>query len=369
MGKTCRRSLFRRPWIPLLWGVFVPLCLLAAGNLQAADPSVLILDCRESKVPQDFTSQAPAVYLPTKDFDAPQSFRNGEVGSNRFDKWTRTVLKKANEQIRLRARKNEEINVYIVTAVPMVVFQQAEGAPIPSPQLVAEPLVFKVPPRASPSQPVTVESQPLTISYLPTARFTIQEQRRQGELEAGNYSTESYQTGVLFKAPTETKPESDPKVCRYYLVKYKLKCQNARVKLFFMDPFGNQQQVTTLLTGPSQNWFLTAGGSLFSADLEPGDATGNPLGLYLGLNWSPQDIDDPGPRWFMANFLDVNTTNPASGIGLAGVGVGFPKMNNFIPLSTLAVTETLFYNFNSSRFQLLTLVTYDVSDIFQFLKL
>jgi hypothetical protein len=344
--------------------------LLEAGGLWAADPSVLVLDCRQSKVPQDFTSQAPTVYLPGKDFDASQSFRNGEISPGRFDKWVKSGWKKAGGQVRLRTRKGDEIDVYIVTSVPMMVFQQPQGAPIPSPQLVTQPLIFTVPPRSGPSQALTVESQPLTISYLPTARFIIQEKRRQGELEAGNFSEESYQTGVLFKPAAGDKGEAgNERVCYFYAVKYPLKCDNGIVRLSFSDPIGNQQQVASLLTGPSQNWFLTAGGPLYSLNLNPNDTTGNPVGLYVGLNWSPKEIDDPSPRWFIANFLDVNTTNPSAGLGLVGVGIGFPKIGNFIPLSTLSVTETLFFNFNSSQFQLLTLATYDVSDIFQFLKL
>jgi hypothetical protein len=67
--------------------------------------------------------------------------------------------------------------------------------------------------------------------------------------------------------------------------------------------------------------------------------------------------------------VDVNTSNPSSAIGLVGLGMGFPKMDSFIPLSTLSVTETLVYNLNSSNFQLLTMFNYDVTDLLQFLKL
>jgi hypothetical protein len=49
--------------------------------------------------------------------------------------------------------------------------------------------------------------------------------------------------------------------------------------------------------------------------------------------------------------------------------MGFPKTSSFIPLSTLSVTEILTYNFNASKFQFLTMVNYDVTDILQLLKL
>lgn len=71
----------------------------------------------------------------------------------------------------------------------------------------------------------------------------------------------------------------------------------------------------------------------------------------------------------IVNLLDVNTTNPSAAIGLVGLGMGFPKMDSFIPLSTFSITETLVYNLSSSNFQLLTMFNYDATDLVQFLKL
>ena len=99
------------------------------------------------------------------------------------------------------------------------------------------------------------------------------------------------------------------------------------------------------------------------------DFGGNAPGLYLGLNWTPNDIFDPNARLLIVNFLDVNTSNPTSAIGLVGLGMGFPKTSQFIPLSTLSVTEVLVYNLTLSKFQFLTMINYDVTDILQLLKL
>jgi len=155
----------------------------------------------------------------------------------------------------------------------------------------------------------------------------------------------------------------------YYRQSYRLKFENSTLLLSFEDQNGNQQNVATVIAGPPENWFLTAGGPVFALDLRTNASGVNPTGLYVGLNWTPNDIFDPEGRFLIVNLLDVDTTNPASAIGLVGLGMGFPMMSDFIPLSTLSVTETLAYNLGLSRFQLLTMVTYDVTDVLQFLKL
>jgi hypothetical protein len=198
--------------------------------------------------------------------------------------------------------------------------------------------------------------------------------QRPAALESGGIPKTSSLFGVTFKEavlPTPNPGEKPigEKVYYYYRQKYKLKYEHSLLTLSFEDQNGNQQNVETVMTGVSENWFLMAGGPLAAFNFDTNDFGNNPGGLYLGLNWTPNDIFDPEPRLLIVNLLDVDTTNPAAAIGLVGLGMGFPKMDSFIPLSTLTVTETLVYNLGLSKFQLLTMFNYDVTDLLQFLKL
>ena len=220
---------------------------------------------------------------------------------------------------------------------------------------------------------MTTASQPITLSILRTARFLLQEQQRATSLQSGGVATASSVFGVTFKEPAPLlgpveRPPAE-KGYYYYRQKYKLKFENSTLALSFEDQNGNQENVATIITGSPENWFLTAGGPLYAYNPHSNSPGGNPTGLYVGLNWTPNDIYDPDLRLLIVNIMDVNTTNPASAVGLIGLGMGFPKIASFIPLSTLSVTETLAYNMSLSQFQLLTMVTYDVTDVLQLLKL
>jgi hypothetical protein len=338
----------------------------------AEDDNTLVLDCTNSRAAWDLANKFPAVYLTNKNFDPAKFSDNGEMTKTDFDLFVKTQLKVAKDNIRFKLRKTDEIDVYIVTSIP-IDLQETTNPAAPDIQWVSDPIIFTGSNSSRPGRPVTAASQPLTLSILKTARFLIQEQQRPTALESGTAAMPSFVYGVAFKesAPVTglATPTPSPTVYYYYRQRYKLKFESSVLKLSFEDQSGNQQNVATVISGASENFFLSAGGSLYAYDVQPGGPGVNPNGLYLGINWTPNDIYDPGPRYLIVNLLDVNTTNPASAIGLIGLGAGFPKMNGFIPLSTLSITETLSYNLSLSRFQLLTLVTYDVTDVLQFLKL
>ncbi len=359
---------------------FLPICLglvLLGGGFSPAfadDGNVIVLDCTSSETASDLTSKFPVLYLPREKFDASRFSDGGEISRADFEALTRTALKTPKGPIRFKIRKGDEMDVYFVTSIRMDTFEQAV-APVAAPlQWVSDSITFVTSGAPRHSRPVTTESQPITLSILKTARFLLKEQQRPTSLESGDEAKASSVFGVTFKAATqpsrgpEEKPAS-PEFYYYYRQKYKLKFENSILSLAFEDQSGNQENVATVISGDSENWFLMAGGPLYAYNFDPNKPGGNPSGLYLGLNWTPNDIFDPGPRYLIVNILDVNTTNPSSAIGLVGLGIGFPKISNFIPLSTLSVTETLVYNFNVSSFQLLTMVNYDVTDVLQLLKL
>jgi hypothetical protein len=338
----------------------------------AEDENILVLDCTNSRVAWDLTNKFPVVYLTKKNFDPAKFSDSGELSKTDFDLFVKTQLKAVKDNIRFKLRKADEMEVYIVTSIPMKL-QETINPAAPDIQWVSDPVTFTSSNVSRPAGPVTTSSQPLTLSLLKTARFLIQEQQRPTALESGTGAMPSYVYGVVFKesAPVSelATPTPSPTVYYYYRQRYKLKFESSVLKLSFEDQSGNQQNVATIISGASENFFLTAGGPLYAYDLNRNGSGVNPTGLYVGINWTPNDIYDPGPRYLIVNLLDFNTTNPALAIGLIGLGMGFPKMNGFIPLSTLSITETLAYNLNQSRFQLLTLVTYDVSDVLQLLKL
>lgn len=340
----------------------------------ADDGNVIVLDCTSSGIASDLTSKFPTAYLSRKNFDASRFSENGEISRVDFEVLTRTALKTPKGTIRFKIRKNDEMDVYIVTSVRMDTLEQAV-APAAAPlQWVSDSITFVTSGASRHSGPVTTASEPITMSILKTARFLLKEQQRPTSLESGDGAKAFSIFGVTFKTAAPPKPgfNEEPgskKVFYYYRQKYRLKFENSTISLVFEDQSGNQENVATVISGDSENWFLMAGGPLHAYNFDPSDSSGNPTGLYLGLNWTPNDIFDPEPRFLIVNILDVNTTNPASAIGLVGLGMGFPKINSFIPLSTLSVTETLAYNLGSSKFQLLTMVNYDVTDVLQLLKL
>jgi hypothetical protein len=338
----------------------------------ADDGNILVLDCTKSGAPTDLTSQLPTVYLPRKNFDSSKFSGNGEIFKSDFSDLTRAGLKIPKVAIRFKIRKNDEVTVYIVTSMRMDTFEQSTATEIAPLQWVTDPVNFVTSNFSRDSGPVTTMSQPITLSIVKTARFLLKEQQRPTSLESGRDAKASAVFGVTFEAtrpplgPEEKRPSGN--VYYYYRQKYKLKFDNATVSLSFQDQNGNLEDVATIITGPSDNWFLTAGGPIFAYNSGT-DFGDNPTGLYVGLNWTPNDIFDPFARFLIVNFLDVNTTNPTSAIGLVGLGMGFPKTSHFIPLSTLSVTEVLAYNLTLSKFQFLTMINYDVTDILQLLKL
>jgi hypothetical protein len=352
-------------WLALV--IFVPL-IGYASNIK-----VILLDCTQSGPVAGLTGKVPKVYLTRKRFDPMKFSGNGVITPVDFAGLIRTDLIPPKETIRFKTRKNEEIQVYIVTSTPMDIFEQPEAPAAPSLQWVSGPISFVTSTSPRLSGPVTASSQPITLSILKTARLLLKEQERPSSLESGNSPKPSSLFGVIF---TDTPPPLGPverppsqKLFYYYRLKYKLKFDSGILSLAFEDQNGNQQNVASVVSGPPENWFLMAGGPVYAYNFEAEDFGGNPTGLYIGLNWTPNDIYDPDPRLLIVNILDINTSNPTSAIGLLGLGMGFPKINNFIPLSTLSVTETLAYNLTLSKFQLLTMVNYDVTDVLQLLKL
>jgi hypothetical protein len=340
----------------------------------AGDWNVIVLDCTSSNVASDLTSKFPVVYLSKPNFNASRFSENGEILRADFDSLTQTALKTPQGTTRFKITKNDQIDVYIVTSIKMDTLEQKIAPGAPPLQWVSEPMTFVASHSPRPSGPVTTVSRPLTLTTMRTARFLLKEQQRPTALESGRDWKASSLFGVTFKALPEPPPgpevkPASPKVYYYYRQKYQLKFENSIVTLSFEDQSGNQESVLSVVVGPSDNWFLTAGGPLLAYNPCANDFGGNPTGLYLGLNWTPNDLFDPMARFLIVNFLDVNTTNPTSAFGLIGLGMGFPKTSQFIPLSTLSVTEVLAYNLNLSKFQFLTMVNYDVTDILQLLKL
>jgi hypothetical protein len=357
---------------------FYALCfaLLAGGPSLglAGDGNIVVLDCTSSGMASDLTSKFPGVYLSRRGFDASKFSEKGEITQADFEGLIRTGLKKPKGTIRFQIRKNDELDVYVVTSIRMDTFDQAIAPAAPPLEWLSDPIIFVASNSSRHSGPVTTSSRPITLSILKTARFLLKEQQRPTSLESGRDAMASSLFGVTFKGaavPTLAPGDKPPseKVYYYYRQKYKLKFENSLVNLSFEDQSGNQENIATVMTGPSENWFLTAGGPLLSYNPPTDDFGGNPTGLYLGLNWTPNDLFNPNARFLIVNFLDVNTSNPSSAVGLVGLGMGFPKTSSFIPLSTLSVTEVLAYNLTLSKFQFLTMVNYDVTDVLQLLKL
>ncbi len=346
----------------------------AAGLCSAENGNTIVLDCTNSCVASDLTGKLPTVYQGGANFDAAAFSGNGEIPRKDFETLARTGLKKPKGVVRFKITKGDIVDIYVVTSIRMDTSNQAVALPDAPLQWVSDPMTWVSSRPSRSSGPATTVSQPITLSILRTARFLLKEQQRPTALESGGIAKASSLFGVTFKesklvpSPSGESPPA-PTVYYYYLEKYKLKFENSVLTLSFEDQKANQLNVETLMTGKSENWFLMAGGPLAAYNLDSGTFGNNPLGLYVGLNWTPNDIFDPGMRLLIVNLLDVNTTNPASSIGLIGLGMGFPKMNEFIPLSTLSVTETLVYNMSSSNWQLLTMFNYDATDLLQFLKL
>jgi len=371
MGSQCGN--IKRSTLGLCLACFV---FLMGGSSPgfADDGNVIVLDCTNSKVATDLTSKFPIVYLSRETFDASKFSQKGEIYQADFDLLVQNGLKKPSDNIRFKIRKNDEVDVYIVTSIRMDTFEQAIAPATPSIQWLSDPITFVASSPSRASGPVTTASQPLTLSLLKTARFLLKEQQRRTSLESGGAPKASSVFGVAFKQAVLPKSELEEglslqKVYYYYRQKYKLKFESSTLNLSFEDQSGNQQQVATVISGPPENWFLMAGGPIYAYNFNTNSSSGNPAGLYVGLNWTPNDIYDPVPRFLIVNILDVNTSNPTSAIGLVGLGMGFPKTSGFIPLSTLSVTETLAYNLNLSQFQFLTMINYDLTDVLQLLKL
>ncbi len=347
--------------------VFLVLQIMFVGGLKslfAAPPQVMVLDCTNSMVPSDLTSKSSVVYLPNHHFDGSTFEEDGTISKVNFNNLLKTGLKKSKGQIRFFSRKNDEIDVYVVTSIPVKTTAQMLDSSVPPPVLmVSGPLTLALPAPQGKEKAIAV-SQPVTLSILQTARFLLEERKRPTSLEAGHSEVVSNFLGVSFKAIPASDIDGND-FYYYHLEKYKLKSDSGTLKLSFQNQNGDQQNITTVITGPSENWFLMAGGPIHSYTFGPNDFDNNPAGLYLSLNWSIHDIYDPSPRWLIVNLLDINTTNPTQAIGLVGLGVGFPKMNEFVPLSTLALTGSLFYNLDFSQFQFVLMINYDLGDIFQ----
>ena len=363
-------SLFK-PSFFLIWAIlFAGVPVLSF----AGDWNVIVLDCTSSTVASDLTCKFPVVYISNPKFEAAKFSQSGEISQVDFGALTQTGLKTPKGTIRFEIKKNDEIDVYIVTSIKMETFEQASAPAVPPLEWVSDPITFVNSNSSRRSGPVTTKSEPMTLSIMKTARFLLREQQRPTSLESGRDAKASAVFGVTFKVPQAPPPglgEKPPsqKIYYYYRQRYKLKFNNSIVGLSFEDQNGNQENVMSVVTGPPDNWYFTAGSPVLAYNSDTNDFGGNPTGLYVGLNWTPDDLYDPMARFLIVNILDVNTTNPTTAIGLIGLGMGFPKTSHFSPLSTLSVTEVLTYNLSLSKFQLLTMINYDVTDILQLLKL
>src|SRR6185295_12786989 len=212
----------------------------------ADDGNVIVLDCTNSKVATDLTSKFPIVYLSRETFDASKFSQKGEIYQADFDLLVQNGLKKPSDNIRFKIRKNDEVDVYIVTSIRMDTFEQAIAPATPSIQWLSDPITFVASSPSRASGPVTTASQPLTLSLLKTARFLLKEQQRRTSLESGGAPKASSVFGVAFKQAVLPKSELEEglslqKVYYYYRQKYKLKFESSTLNLSFEDQSGNQQ--------------------------------------------------------------------------------------------------------------------------------
>ncbi|HTC20334.1 MAG TPA: hypothetical protein VK859_05785, partial [bacterium] len=249
------------PGICFMWLILV---ILVPHCGYASDVKVILLDCTQSGPVAGLTGKVPKVYLSRKSFDPMKFSDNGEITPADFAGLIRTDLAPPKETIRFKTRKNEEIQVYIVTSTPMDIFEQPEAPAAPSLQWVSSPISFVTSNSPQSSGPVTASSQPITLSILKTARLLLKEQERPSSLESGNSPKPFALFGIIF---TDTPPPLGPverppsqKTYYYYRLKYKLKFDSGILNLSFEDQNGNQQNVASIVSGPPENWFLMAGG-------------------------------------------------------------------------------------------------------------
>ncbi len=263
----------------------------------------------------------------------------GEIPQADFADLTRTAFKTPKETMRFKAGKNDEIEVYIVTSSPMDTFEQAEASAVPQIQWVSDPITFVASNSPRYSGPVTTSSQPITLSIQKTARLLLKEQQRPTALESGNSPKASAIFGVVFRdASPPLGPEEQPpsqKVYYYYREKYKLKFNSGILNLSFEDQSANQLNVATAITGPSENWFLMAGGPVYAYNFDTKNFGDNPTGLYVGLNWTPNDIFDPDPRYPHREYPGHQHQQPRVRHRIGGVGDGVPENKQFHPLIDL----------------------------------
>src|SRR5580693_4855778 len=110
-------------WLALAAGVPLP---GYASNIK-----VILLDCTQSGPVAGLTGKVPKVYLSRKSFDPTKFSDSGEITPVDFTGLIRTALAPPKETIRFKTRKNEEIQVYIVTSTRMDIFEQPEAPAAP----------------------------------------------------------------------------------------------------------------------------------------------------------------------------------------------------------------------------------------------
>src|SRR5579859_4928157 len=183
-----------RSWNSIHFKPVIMACLVLLGAWKGtgwAEPDhVLVLDCTNSSVPSDLTSKSSTVFLPVNHFDDSAFGPRGEITQVDFNGLTRTALKKPKGSIRFFTHKNEEVEVYIVTSIPVeTTEQQLESPVLPPVLLVSGPLTMNIAYPEEGGHPKTAFSQPITISTLQTVRFLLEEQKRPTALESGHSET------------------------------------------------------------------------------------------------------------------------------------------------------------------------------------
>lgn len=165
----------------------------------ADDRNILVLDCTSSCMASELTSKFPVVYQADKAFDASRFSEKGEISQADFGTLTKNGLKPAKGTLRFKIRKDDLVDVYIVTSVQMDTLEQtAAGAPPPAVWL-SDPITFVTSNPIRSSGPVTTASQPITFSVVRTARFLVREKQRPTSLESGRDEKASAVFGVTFK--------------------------------------------------------------------------------------------------------------------------------------------------------------------------
>src|SRR5579859_1917132 len=125
----------------------------------ASDRSIIVLDCTNSAVASELTSKFPVVYLADKGFDPSGFSEKGEITSADLAVLTRMGLKTPKGTIRFEIKKNDTMDVFVVTSVRMDTFDQAIATAAPPLQWVSDPIDFVTSNPMRSAGPVTTSSK------------------------------------------------------------------------------------------------------------------------------------------------------------------------------------------------------------------